>query len=601
MNNIRHPLLTSRPMQVMRMAALLAPVLAPLAACTTPTPTDRAHAPLAYNLNMVHHNPGEAPFNTPYTDPAFLKAHGFNGYVPRVFMPCTITYDAFDPALMPPGSKLRLQTEAYAKIVDEHLRKAKAAGIPMYPFTDLLVVPQVLQAKYGKEMVALTDKEYAGGEHANPVLGGHQLRASILRPRTREILKAQLDGIFTRFPDLDGLTVRFGETYLHEFPDYAGGSPIADAQGQIALVKLLREEVCVKRNKKVFFRTWDFGNSYNPAFYLQVTNAVEPHPNLCFSIKNVAKDFLRMQTFHPCLGIGNHQQIVEISCNPAGIGGKNAHPYYIGKGVIDGWEETAWLKHEGPAGNLRDMLKRPQFAGIWTWARGDGWGGPYTPNEMWVDINEFVFSGFAQAPWKSEKTLFEEAVKQRCRINGEDLNKMRRLCLLSADAMVRGERSLVMDTDGWWCRDHYLTAIDLTPVVEAHKTKEVLAEKAEGLKMWSEIEKLAHEIHLPDPADQKFLEVSCAYGRLKYSVMAEIWKMQLLVAEAKVDNQPLDLKAMAAAISAYDRFFAEWRALRASNPESCATLYQDDVTQFTQTPAFGPVLAGYRQRVAKSE
>ncbi|MEO5715303.1 MAG: hypothetical protein ABIT37_17630, partial [Luteolibacter sp.] len=400
-------------------------------------------APLAYNLNMVHNNPGEAPFHTRYSDPAFLHAQGFNGYIPRVFMPCSITFDNFDPTIMPKGSKIREQTEAYAKVIDEDLSKAKAAGIPMYPFTDLLVVPQTLQEKYGKEMAAENDKDYVGGEHASAVLGGSKLRANILRPRTQEIVKAQLDGIFTRFPDLDGLTVRFGETYLFEFPEYAGGSPIADAEGQIRLLQLLREEVCVKRNKKIFFRTWDFENSRNPDFYLKVTNAVEPHPNLIFSIKNVAHDFLRMQAFHPCLGIGNHQQIVEISSNPAGIGGKNCHPYYIGKGVIDGWEETARLKHEGPYANLRDMLKCPHFAGIWTWARGDGWEGPYTPNEMWVDINEFVFSGFAKTPWLSEEELFNAAVRKRCGIDGDNLRKMRELCLLSTDAMVRGECSMV--------------------------------------------------------------------------------------------------------------------------------------------------------------
>jgi len=555
--------------------------------------------PLQYNLNMVHHNPGEKPFVTPYLDPAFLKEHGFNGYIPRVFMPCSITYDEFDPTLMPAGSELRAQTEAYAKTIDEIIRKAKAQGMPVYPFTDLLVVPQVLQAKYGKEMVAPDGKEYAGGEHASAVLGGSKLRASILQPRTQEILRAQWDGIFNRFPDLDGLTVRFGETYLHEFPDYAGGSPIADAEGQIALIKLLREEICVKRNKKVFFRTWDFENSRHPDYYLQFTNAVEPHPNLVFSVKNVAMDFLRMQAFHPCLGIGRHQQIVEISCNPAGIGGKNAHPYYIGKGVIDGWEETSSIKHEGPAGNLRDMLKQPQFAGLWTWARGDGWAGPYTPNEMWVDINESVFSGFARNPALSEEELFNLAVHARCGIDGDDLKKMRELCLLSADAMVRGENSLVTETDGWWCRDQYLTAIDLEPVVKAGKTGEVLAEKAKALEMWRHIEQLAREIHLPNPVDQKFLEVSCTYGRIKYSVMGELWKMQLLAAQAKVDQKPMDLEKLRAAIAAYDRSFDEWRALRAANPESCATLYHDEVTKFTTTLPFGPVLNTYRKMVVK--
>ena len=102
---------------------------------------------LHYNLNMVHHNPGEPPFDTKYNDPAYLKAQGFNGQVPRVFLPCTVTYESFDAELMPKDSKLRQATEAYAQKVDQTIQQAKKAGIAVYPFTDLLVVPKVVAGK----------------------------------------------------------------------------------------------------------------------------------------------------------------------------------------------------------------------------------------------------------------------------------------------------------------------------------------------------------------------------------------------------------------------------------------------------------------------
>jgi hypothetical protein len=96
-----------------------------------------------YNLNMVHHNPGEPPFETKYNDPFYLKEQGFNGQVPRIFLPCAITYETFDPKIMPEGSKNREQTEGYAPKLDSMFRKGKEAGIPIYPFTDLLVVPNL--------------------------------------------------------------------------------------------------------------------------------------------------------------------------------------------------------------------------------------------------------------------------------------------------------------------------------------------------------------------------------------------------------------------------------------------------------------------------
>ena len=109
-------------------------------------------------------------------------------------------------------------------------------------------------------------------------------------------------------------------------PHHDGGRPMPfdgeeAIRGHIALLKLLREEVCVKRNKVIFYRTWDFGQFHiRPDFYLKVANAVAPHPNLIFSIKHQAGDFQRLTPFNPTIGIGKHRQIIEVSCQPEGYG-----------------------------------------------------------------------------------------------------------------------------------------------------------------------------------------------------------------------------------------------------------------------------------------
>ena len=151
--------------------------------------------------------------------------------------------------------------------------------------------------------------------------------------------------------------------------------------------------------------------------------------------------------------------------------GKNAHPYYIAQGVIDGWEEFAWIKNTGPAKSLHELLKCPQVVGVWTWARGDGWAGPYTPNELWVDLNIQVFTRFYREPWKSEEELFNDAARVRFGVKGDDLKKLRELCLLSASAVMRGQESVHVKVSEWWCRDEYLTAIDLKSVVEGGENK----------------------------------------------------------------------------------------------------------------------------------
>ena len=156
------------------------------------------------------------------------------------------------------------------------------------------------------------------------------------------------------------LVVRTGEIYLFDSPHHtSNGRPneskmqggtaiIAGPRSHIALVNLLRDEACVKRGKLLFYRTWDFGDNFhiNPEYYLKVTDAIEPHTHLIFSIKHQADDFHRLRPFNPTLGIGRHRQIVEVCCQLDSYG-KGAHPYYIGDGVINGWEEYATMMKPG--------------------------------------------------------------------------------------------------------------------------------------------------------------------------------------------------------------------------------------------------------------
>jgi hypothetical protein len=268
------------------------------------------------------------------------------------------------------GSKERAWVENNAKHFEGLVKAMKEQGLPCYPFTDFIVLPTRLIEKYKSEICDLSGK------------------IDIHRPKTQEIVRTLIDEIFSRFSDLGGITLRHGETYLQDAPYHHGNSPaIRGPDSHVELLKILREEICVKRNKVLFYRTWDFGQMHDkPEYYLSVTDRIEPHPNLLFSIKHQQGDFHRLQEFNPCLGIGKHRQIVEVCCQLDSYG-KGAYPYYNGQGVIDGWEEYA--NHKGPKG-LRDIVNKPTYAGTWTWSRGGGWAGPYIPNEFWCKLNTYV-------------------------------------------------------------------------------------------------------------------------------------------------------------------------------------------------------------------
>lgn len=551
---------------------------------------------------MVHHNPGEPPFVTKFNDPAVLKSWGYNGQVIKTFPQTALTYGAFDPELVPPGSPQRAWCDKTGAAVDKKIAEAKAAGLAVFNFTDVLVVPESLLVKYGDEMTvgngtitkAIIEKNRKEGIHGS--LDGTGRRLSVLRPMTQQVMRVQIAELFQRFPDLTGIFIRFGETYLHDTPFHVGGSPVGGGEEEHrVLINLLREEVCVKRGKLLFYRTWGWdGFLTKPAFYRSVTDAIEPHPNLVFSIKHTQGDFTRDVGFNPTLGIGKHRQLVEVSCNQAGLYGKNAWPYYIGKGVIDGWK--SWGAGEGDRG-LRSLVGNPQFAGVWTWTRGDGWAGPYIPKEFWVDLNAYVINRFGQNPNLSEEEIFNEYARERLKLDGEQAAKFRELCLLATAATYHGQESSLFKSNSWWCRDEYLTAIKLQAVVDGGIAEQVLQEKAKAVADWQRVERMAREISLPNAADQEFLEVSSSYGRVKMAISAEIWTMQILAAQAKKSGS-WDIARLSRAIQRYDERWREWRQLK-QNHDCCPTLYRDD-RAIHWGPPFKHVLDEYRKRCAEA-
>ena len=84
---------------------------------------------MRFILDMVHHNPGEQLFETKFNDPGVLKQWGYNGQVIKAFPQTALTYEAFDPALVPKGSPERDWADTYGKFVDERFAAAKAAGL----------------------------------------------------------------------------------------------------------------------------------------------------------------------------------------------------------------------------------------------------------------------------------------------------------------------------------------------------------------------------------------------------------------------------------------------------------------------------------------
>lgn len=529
-----------------------------------------------YLLDMVHHNPGEALTKSDFNNPSFLKAEGYNGIVINdfTFAHTAITFDSFDKRIFPVGSKERTWVLNTAEKVRQNIRNAHLAGLKAYYFTDIIVLPKSLVALYQKDICDENGK------------------ISFERPKTIEIHRLMFKELFKTFPDLDGLVIRTGETYLNNVPYHTGNNPVTnEVESHVKLLELLKEEVCDSLNKTVFYRTWSFGGMHdNPDYYLKVTNQITPDKNLIFSIKHTQGDYHRTFNFNPTLGIGQHKQIVEVQCQRE-YEGKGAYPNYIAKGVIDGFEEYQQLYPQKKLACLNDFKSFPQYAGLWTWSRGGGWVGPYISNELWCRLNADILNQWAQHPQKSEESIFYDWTSKNG-MDKADAQNFRKLALLSAKAVLRMHESAKYRFDKnwvWWTRDEFLGGTEagaplkaiLDSLNKTGKTKIAIAEKYEAVKIWEQIVSLSKHIKMNNEKDAHYIRVSSEYGLLLSQIIAEGWQILAWGNAGNYNHQK-----MQNAIARYDNYWKLYRQLKEEEP-SCATLYKPFSFEFV-----GPLYHG---------
>ncbi len=546
-------------------------------------------------MDMVHHNPGEALTKSAFTNPEYVRKSGFNAQVLNdfIFPTAAVTFDAFDASLFPVGSKERNWSDSITTVIRANIKAAHAAGIKAYYFTDIVVLPKKLVEKYKSQVCDANGK------------------ISFEKPLTIELHKMMFDELFRKFPDLDGLVIRTGETYLNNVPYHAGNNPISNgAESHIKILNLLRDEVCVKQNKTIIYRTWSIGGFHNdPVYYMNVSNRIEPHKNLVFSIKHIQGDYHRTYPFNPCLGIGKHRQVIEVQCQRE-YEGKGAYPNYVMNGVINGFEEYDLKKHPNC---LNDIKKNPNFAGIYSWSRGGGWVGPYINNEFWPRLNAFVLSAWANNPNLTEEAAFNRFMDVQGMTTSTSRKAFRQVCLLSAKAILRGHMSakFPMKADwAFWMRDEFLSGSEPLDSLEAKKypsegilyeqfseyykkgvLKEAVAEKQESAQLWERIVALSRDVKSNQPKDDAYIRVSSLYGLYLHRIIAAGWEVMALGFEGDKTGV-YNKAAIQKAINAYDSAWNDFQQLKHKEPP-CATLYKPNAFIYTAPTYFYQKGMGY--------
>jgi len=474
-------------------------------------------------LDMVHHNPGEPPFATRFSDARQLATLGYTGQVAKNLI-FAIGFDDILPGAFPANPSERAWLDDLAASKDAEIAAARRAGIGFLPHTDFFVLPTRVRDRLAGEIC------------------DEQGRIDITRPATLDLYRKVLAVLFARFPDVTGLMIRVGETYLFDAPYHSGNTavPLHDpAVGHaeqikrfVTLLRFLREEVCVRHGRHLVYRTWDYFTDRlhaDPGFYLAVNDAIEPHPKLIFSIKHTGSDFFRASHANRCLGIGRHPQIVEVQCQRE-YEGKGAIPCYIARGVIEGFPE-----HPDRRG-MRDWRESPLYAGLFTWTRGGGWFGPWLRDEFWPELNARVIAAWHAAPEQEEATLFARVCRDTYGLDSGSSSALRELALASEDVLLHGRYCLpAAELEGFryeatnlWMRDDRLGGITelaatFAALEKAGRLDEAVAEKRKAAALAARLSAIAARVTFADPGRTAFVRWTAAYAEKLFAWIAEGW------------------------------------------------------------------------------
>lgn len=551
-------------------------------------------------INMVHHNPGDAPLDTIFSEPETLSAHGFTGQAFK-HINTVVRFDGLAPGVFPADDAERGWLEGFTAERDVEIRAAKAAGLSVFYHIDLFVLPKAVVEHFREEI-------------CDPETG----RISPLRPKTLELHREMLAELFRRWPEIDGLIVRVGETYLMDTPHHTGNGAVdyglgADVETMYrqfeCLLAFLREEVCVRHSRWLFHRTWDTHPDRFHAsaeFYLRVTDRIEPHPKLVFSIKHTRFDFHRFTPVNPCLGIGRHRQILEVQCQRE-YEGKGAYPNYIVRGLMEGLPEIPGDRGVAP------FFRSDQCVGLYTWSRGGGWHGPRVTreNEFWCRLNFAVLAEWQADPEAPEAALFERACQTRFGLSPADTAVLRAIALLSEDGVLRGKLCSAYDArndrvpeypTNMWMRDDVLQGYDKLAAVfdklmELGALAEALEEKKQAVRDWEKIRALCERFSgAMEGALREEIVASAEYGLRFFRAVADAW--QLLAAgyaawhagEMGAD----DREGVRQCLEAFHRAWSDFRAIHQHYPRA-AGLYRGEGWHWPKQPPGPGLLASVEE------
>ncbi|MCE9590322.1 MAG: hypothetical protein K8S99_07340 [Planctomycetes bacterium] len=357
-------------------------------------------------LATILDNPGEPFANSRYRDPHELKSLGYNGIV---LYETTGLSGIEDPSVVSSGEMQRWVRQQL-DLVRQRVEQATKAGLDVYLAYDVLTLAR---------------------DTVNAHVGAYSClrRPGTLCPASEATLERTgkaLEALLAALPGAVGVVLRFGDNDASRIPylvgndiysPHCGRCSLLGRADRITLVLSHFHRLVVERlGKRLIARAWNVRpNGLHDSVELaqRVRDRLpgdEADDRFILSFKFTQTDFWRYQKWNAAsLAFGKRPILYELQCQRE----------FEGKGGIPNWQAPLWRdgcpeSRDGnePAG-LSGVAGRVNFAGLWAWVRGGGWGGPFVNNESWIDANVCCVPALAEDPRADVAALAKNWINKR--------------------------------------------------------------------------------------------------------------------------------------------------------------------------------------------
>lgn len=226
-------------------------------------------------------------------------------------------------------------------------------------------------------------------------------------------ISENLRTLFRRFPDLEGIIFRFGESFtpdkwMKRIDPFACECKICQKMGGIGalqrIIRELEEFVCGQLDRYCIIRMWDLGDEGFHADEGQQSAALAAwngNTKLVVSVKHTATDYWRYQPWNPTIEVIGPPRLIEFQCERE-YEFVGHIPNWLGHSFAAGFSE---VDDEGRAGLANSTP--PDWLGSYIIPKGGGWSATGPTEDFWSEMNASAVVALTEDPRRNADGILD--------------------------------------------------------------------------------------------------------------------------------------------------------------------------------------------------